>query len=65
MRKRMYSRNWHNIVNQLELKKKKKKKKKGNPAICNNMDETGSIMFNEISQTEKDTVWYHLYVKSF
>ena len=29
-------------------------KKEGNPAICNNMDEPGSIMLSEISQTEKE-----------
>ena len=32
--------------------------KEGNPFICDNMDEAGGIMLNEISQTEKDK--YHM-----
>ena len=41
-----------------------KYKKNKNLVICNNMDGPGGIMLSEVSQTEKDRLWFHLYMGS-
>ena len=41
-----------------------KYKKNKNLVICNNMDGPGGIMLSEVSQTEKDRLWFHLYMES-
>ena len=38
--------------------------KAGNPVVCKNLDELWGIMPKEVSQTEKDKCWSHLYVES-
>lgn len=40
------------------------RKKERNNAICSNMTGPTDYIQSEVSQTEKDAIWYHLHLES-